>query len=148
MTHWWYKLRLWVWNCASGFPSWHVHRYKQAQKRKPDVFSQTNVWYRYPPELVCFNFNLENWSHRNKLRFCTGRGIIGMLFTCGNRTSVHPCPAGLKCTSGTVTQVQLVLFPVAVDPTLPFKTDADFQGGYKYLRGGNLSVNCTSTACS
>lgn len=100
MTHWWYKLRLWVWNCASGFPSWHVHRHKQAQKGKPDVSSQTNVWYIFPPEVVCFIFNLENLSYRNKLRFCTGltvgRGIIDILFTCRNRTSVHPCPAGLK----------------------------------------------------
>lgn len=92
MTHWWYKLRLWVWNCASGLPSWHLHRHKQAQKGKPDVSSQTNVWYIFPPEWMCFTFNLENSSHKVQLRFCTGltaeRGVVGMLFTCGNRTSV------------------------------------------------------------
>lgn len=41
-------------------------------------------------------------------------------------------------------QVQLVLFPAAVDQTLPFKTDSDFQGGYKCFRRLNLGVNCTA----
>ena len=58
---------------------------------------------------VLHKFNCGKWD------------IICVLFTCGNRASIHPCPTGLKCTSRTVTQVKLLLFSVAVDPTLPFK---------------------------